>query len=80
MPYAAGVPRDPEQIQREIESSRTELAATLDQLAVKVSPKRLADEAKGSTLAFFQTPVGLAIAGGIGLLVVLAVARRVRAD
>jgi hypothetical protein len=74
------VARDPEQIQREIESSRTELAATLDQLAEKVSPKRLADEAKGSAVAFLQTPVGLALVGGAGLLVVLLVVRRVRAD
>jgi hypothetical protein len=74
------VARDPEQIQREIESSRTQLAATLDQLAVKVSPKRLADEAKGSAVAFFRTPVGMALAGGAGLVVLLLVVRRVRAD
>lgn len=72
--------RDPEQIQREIESSRTQLAATLDELAEKVSPKRLAGEAKGTAVAFLQTPVGMALAGGVGLLLVLVVVRRVRAD
>ena len=36
------VSRSPEQIQREIESSRAQLAVTLDQLVEKTSPKRLA--------------------------------------
>lgn len=71
--------RDPEQIQREIESSRTQLAVTLDELAEKVSPKRLANEAKGTATAFLQTPVGMALAGGVVLLIALAVTRRVRA-
>ena len=71
-------PRDPADIQREIESSRTQLAATLDELAVKVSPKRLANEAKGSATAFLQTPPGMAVVGGVALLVLLAVVKRVR--
>ncbi len=70
--------RDPEKIQREIESSRTQLAATLDQLAEKVSPRRLADEAKGSVTAFLQTPPGMALLGGVALLIVLGVVRRAR--
>lgn len=72
--------RDPEKIQREIESSRTQLAATLDQLAEKVSPKRLVEEARGTAIAFLQTPPGMALVGGIALLVLLGVVRRVRAD
>jgi hypothetical protein len=71
-------PRDPEQIQREIESSRTQLATTLDELAERVSPKRLAGEAKRSATAFLQTPIGMAAIGGVALLVALGVARKVR--
>lgn len=71
-------PRDPEQIQREIESSRTQLSATLDELAEKVSPRRLADEAKGTATAFFQTPTGMTLAGGVALLLALVVVRRIR--
>lgn len=71
-------PRDPDQIQREIESSRTQLAATLDELAEKVSPKRLADEAKTSATTFLQTPIGMALVGGVALLIALGIARRVR--
>jgi hypothetical protein len=72
------VSRSPEQIQREIESSRAQLATTLDQLAERVSPKRLAGEAKDNTVAFLQTPPGYAAIGAVALLVALVVARRVR--
>jgi Protein of unknown function (DUF3618) len=71
-------PRDPEQIQREIESSRVELAATLDTLADRVSPKRLAEDAKNSVITFLQTPIGMAAIGGVALLVALRIARAVR--
>lgn len=72
------VSRDPDKIQREIESSRTQLAATLDQLAERTSPKRLAGEAKESATAFLGTPPGMALLGGIALLVALRIARTVR--
>lgn len=70
--------RDPDQIQREIESSRTQLASTLDQLAERVSPKRLAGDAKDSAVTFFRSPPGYAVIGAVALLVALGVARRVR--
>lgn len=70
--------REPEKIQREIETSRAQLAATLDQLAERTSPKRLAGEAKASATTFFTSPPGMAILGGIALLVALRVARAVR--
>jgi len=72
------VSRDPEQIQREIESSRAQLASTLDQLTERVSPKRLAGDARESTVAFLQTPPGYAALGAVALLLALAVARRIR--
>ena len=71
--------RDPEQIQREIESSRAQLASALDQLAERLSPKRLANEAKDSTVTFFQTPPGYAVLGAVALLLALRLARRARA-
>src|SRR5215218_492579 len=40
------VPRSPEQIQLEIDAARESLAATLDELAFRTSPKRLSDQAK----------------------------------
>jgi hypothetical protein len=71
-------PRDPEQIQREIEAARTQLAGTLDQLAERVSPKRLAEQGRQRVVEFLQTPAGMAVAGGVALLVALGVARRAR--
>lgn len=48
--------RDPDTIEREIEQARTALAATLDQLGDKASPKRLADTAKVSVRATLDQP------------------------
>ena len=72
------VSRSPEQIQREIESSRAQLATTLDQLAEKTSPKRLADVAKGRATELAMSPPGMSVLGAVALLVALGVARRVR--
>jgi len=72
------VSRDPEQIQREIEASRAQLATTLDQLAERTSPKRLAGQARESALVFFSSPPGMALLGAVGLLVALRVARSAR--
>jgi hypothetical protein len=71
-------PRDPEQIQREIEASRTDLAAALDELADRVSPKRLADQARDTAVTWLQTPVGMAAVASVALLVALGIARRAR--
>ena len=71
-------PRDPDQIQREIEATRTQLAGTLDELAERVSPKRLSMQARERAVGFFQTPAGMAVLGSVTLLVALAVARRSR--
>jgi hypothetical protein len=72
-------PRDPEMIEREIEQTRAQLAGTLDELAERVNPKRVANE--GMT-ALTETPRGRAIvAGGAGLValrLLLAVVSRIR--
>ncbi len=70
--------RSPEQIQREIESSRAQLAVTLDQLAEKTSPKRLAAVGKERAIGLAQTPPGMSVLGAVALLVALGVARKVR--
>jgi hypothetical protein len=72
------VSRDPERIQREIESSRAQLATTLDQLADRVSPKRLAGVARDRATTFAASPPGMAVLGAAALLVALRVARAAR--
>jgi hypothetical protein len=70
--------RSPEQIQAEIEAAREHLAVTLDELADRTSPKRLAGEAKNSLIARAKTPAGIAVLTGVGALITLVVIRRFR--
>ena len=73
------VQRSPEEIQREIEEARSSLATTVDQLAERTNPKRLADLAKQNLIAWTRTPKGKAVVGGTTLLITLLIAARVRA-
>ncbi len=75
---AVGVPRDPREIQLEIDAARESLAATLDQLAYTTSPKRVAGQGKAAALRFLQSPPGIAVVSGIGLLVAVGVVRKAR--
>ena len=72
------MPRDPRQIQLEIDAARESLAATLDHLVYRGSPKRVANQGRDAALRFLQTPVGIAVVGGVGLLMSLAVVQRIR--
>jgi hypothetical protein len=72
------VPRDPRQIQLEIDAARESLAATLDQLTYRGSPKRLVAQAREAAMRFLQSPPGMAAAGAVGLLVTLAMVQKVR--
>ena len=72
------VARDPRQIQLEIDAARESLAATLDHLVYRSSPKRVADQSRQAAVRFLQTPAGYALLGGVGLLVGLVVFNNVR--
>jgi hypothetical protein len=72
------VPRDPRQIQLEIDAARESLAATLDQLAYRGSPKRIKAESQAAVQRFLQTPVGMAAVGAVGLLLTVVVVRKIR--
>ena len=71
------MPRSPEQIQNEIDAARESLAATLDELAFRTSPKRLSDQAREKAQAFLQSPPGMAIVGAVGVTVTFVVTRKV---
>lgn len=45
-----------ERIEKEIAQAREELAKTLDQLAVRANPERLANDAKSKALAVLASP------------------------
>ena len=70
--------RSAEDIQREIEKSRTELASTIDRLAYRTSPKRLTENAKQTVRERLQTPQGQAVIAVAGGLVVVLVVKRIR--
>ena len=75
----AAVPaRDPRQIQLEIDAARESLAATLDEITYRASPKRLRNQAQQAVVRFLQTPAGMAVVGGVGVLLSLAVVQRIR--
>jgi len=70
--------RSAEDIQRDIERSREQLAKAVDQLTYRTSPKRVVENTKQSLRARLRTPQGQAIAAAAGGLIVLLVVRRVR--
>ena len=72
------MPRDPRQIQLEIDAARESLAATLDQLTYRTSPTRLKTTGKDAVQRFLQTPIGMATVGAVGLLVTFALVQKVR--
>jgi hypothetical protein len=72
------VPRDPRQIQLEIDAARESLAATLDELTYRTSPTRLKSQARTAAERFLQSPAGMATVGVVGLLVTFALVQRIR--
>lgn len=70
--------RDPEAIKQDIDVARDQLAATVDSLAERANPRRLADDLKVRVIGFVQKPVVLASLAGVGALVVVVAVHRVR--
>lgn len=70
--------RDAATIRAEIEHARDQLASSVDQLADRLAPSRLADEAKTNAKEKLTSPVGLAVVGGAAVLLTLLVVRNLR--
>jgi hypothetical protein len=70
--------RDPRQIQLEIDAARESLAATLDQLVYRSSPKRLRAQGQAAVQQFLQTPAGMAVVGAVGVLLTVVVVQKIR--
>jgi hypothetical protein len=70
--------RDPEAIKQDIDVARDQLAATVDSLAERANPRRLADDLKARVIEFVRKPVVTASLAGVGALVVVVVVHRVR--
>jgi hypothetical protein len=72
------VDRDPEVIKAEIDQARDRLALTVDSLAVRANPQRIADDVKAALLRFVKKPAVTATLAGVGVVTVVLVVRRIR--
>jgi hypothetical protein len=70
--------RSADEIQRDIERSRAALARTVDQLAERTNPKRIANDGKQAVLAKLNSTEGRIAIGVVGGLLVVLIVRRVR--
>lgn len=72
------VDRDPNTIKQEIDQTRDQLAATIDSLAERANPRRLADDAKTRVIGFLRKPIVTVSLVGIGSVVVVVVIHKIR--
>ena len=70
--------RDPDTIKHEIDQARDQLASTVDSLAERANPRRLADDAEARAIGFVKKPaVAISLVGIAALAAALAV-RKIR--
>jgi hypothetical protein len=70
--------RDPDTIKRDIDQARDQLAATVDNLAVRANPQRIANDIKAAVVRFVKKPAVVVSLAGAGTLVLVVVVRRIR--
>jgi small ligand-binding sensory domain FIST len=70
--------RDPDSIKQDIDKARDQLASTVDSLAVRANPRRLADDAKARVIGFVKKPVVVISLAGIAALAAALTVRRIR--
>jgi hypothetical protein len=70
--------RDPDTIKQEIDKARDQLASTVDSLAVRANPRRLADDAKARAIGFVKKPAVAISLAGVAALTLALVVRRIR--
>jgi osmotically-inducible protein OsmY len=70
--------RSADDIQRDIEQARVELAEAVDQLAYRSNPHRLAEQAKQTLKEKANSTPGRIVIGVTGGVVVLLIVKRIR--
>lgn len=70
--------RDPDSIKQDIDQARDQLATTVDALAERANPRRIADDAKAGLVAFVKKPAVAVSLAGVGAIVIVIVIRRIR--
>ena len=70
--------RDPDKIKQDIDVARDQLATTVDALAERANPRRIADDAKTGLVQFVKKPAVTVSIAGIGAVVLVIVIRRIK--
>lgn len=70
--------RDPDKIKQDIDVAREQLATTVDALAERANPRRIADDAKAGLVQLVKKPAVLVSIAGIGTVVLVVFVRRIR--
>ena len=69
--------RDPNIIKQDIDQARDQLASTVDALAERANPRRIADDAKAGVIQFVKKPAVMVSIAGLGTVVVVILVRRI---
>ncbi|MGV9797737.1 DUF3618 domain-containing protein [Mycobacterium sp. NPDC003449] len=70
--------RDPETIKQDIDRARDQLALTVDSLAERANPQRLAGDAKARAVEFVKKPAVTVSLAGAGVLVLAIIVLRIK--
>jgi hypothetical protein len=70
--------RDPDTIKHDIDLARDQLALTVDSLAERANPRRLADDFKARLAQLVKKPAVAVSLAGVGTFVIVFVVRRIR--
>lgn len=70
--------RDPDTIKKEIDEARDRLASTVDSLADRANPRRIADDVKAGLARFVKKPAVAISLAGAGAVVIVLVVRKIR--
>jgi hypothetical protein len=70
--------RDPDDIKQDIDKARDQLATTVDALAERANPRRIADDAKAGVIEFVKKPAVVVSIAGLGAVVLMLLIRRIK--
>ncbi|HEX2284053.1 MAG TPA: DUF3618 domain-containing protein [Mycobacterium sp.] len=70
--------RDPDTIKQEIDQARDQLASTVDSLAERANPRKIADDLKAGVVRFVTKPAVAVSLAGVGAFAIFLVVRRFR--
>ena len=72
------VDRDPDAIKKDIDQARDQLALTVDTLAERANPQRIANDVKAGVINFVKKPAVAMSLAGLGAVLVALFVRKLR--